>query len=62
MLDPEPPDAGERLLASEYTLITPHIAAITDTTYRAMCVRTASNVLKVLHEEAPESESVYSGE
>jgi D-3-phosphoglycerate dehydrogenase len=62
VLDPEPPDAGERLLASEHTLITPHIAAITDATYRAMCVRTASNVLKVLHAEAPEAESVYGGE
>jgi D-3-phosphoglycerate dehydrogenase len=61
VLDPEPPAAGERLLASERTLITPHIAAITDTTYRSMCVRTASNVLAVLRGETPEPESVYGG-
>ena len=61
VLDPEPPDAGEPLLSSEHTLITPHIAAITDTTYRAMCVRTASNVLAVLRGQAPEMESVYAG-
>jgi D-3-phosphoglycerate dehydrogenase len=59
VLDPEPPNASERLLSSENTLITPHIAAITDTTYRAMCVRTASNVLAVLRGEAPETASVY---
>jgi phosphoglycerate dehydrogenase-like enzyme len=59
VLDPEPPNAGERLLSSQRTLITPHIAAITDTTYRAMCVYTASNVLAVLRGEAPEAESVY---
>jgi phosphoglycerate dehydrogenase-like enzyme len=61
VLDPEPPDAGEPLLSSERTLITPHIAAITDTTYRAMCVRTASNVLALLHGEVPEPASVYAG-
>ncbi len=59
VLDPEPPDAGEPLLSSKRTLITPHIAAITDTTYRAMCVRTAADVLAVLRGEAPEAESVY---
>jgi phosphoglycerate dehydrogenase-like enzyme len=61
VLDPEPPHAGEPLLASERTLITPHVAAITETTYRAMCVRTASNVLAVLRGEAPEAASVYAG-
>jgi phosphoglycerate dehydrogenase-like enzyme len=35
LIDREPPDASERLLASERTLITPHIATISDTTYRA---------------------------
>jgi D-3-phosphoglycerate dehydrogenase / 2-oxoglutarate reductase len=61
VLDPEPPNTGERLLASPHTLITPHIAAITDTTYRAMCVRTAANVLALLRGEAPEAASVYRG-
>ncbi|MDQ2996528.1 MAG: phosphoglycerate dehydrogenase [Chloroflexota bacterium] len=61
VLDPEPPDASEPLLSSQRTLITPHIAAITDTTYRAMCVRTVSNVLAVLRGEAPEAASVYAG-
>ena len=61
VLDPEPPDAGDPLLSSARTLITPHIAAITDTTYRAMCVRTASNVLAILRGETPEAASVYAG-
>jgi D-3-phosphoglycerate dehydrogenase / 2-oxoglutarate reductase len=59
VLDPEPPNANERLLKSERTMITPHTAAITDATYRAMCLSTVRNVLAVLRGEAPEAQSVY---
>ena len=59
VLDPEPPAASERLLHSENVLITPHIAALTDTTYRAMCVRTATNVLAILRGEQPEAAALY---
>ncbi|MBC8161290.1 MAG: hydroxyacid dehydrogenase [Roseiflexaceae bacterium] len=59
VLDPEPPAASERLLRNPSVLVTPHIAALTDVTYRAMCVRTAANVLAVLRGDQPERESVY---
>jgi D-3-phosphoglycerate dehydrogenase / 2-oxoglutarate reductase len=59
VLDPEPPAADEALLSNERTLITPHIAAITDLTYRLVCVRTAQNVLALLRGEEPEHDAVY---
>lgn len=59
VLDPEPPAAGERLLRHPRVLVTPHIAVLTDVTYRTMCVRTAANVLAVLRGDQPERESVY---
>jgi phosphoglycerate dehydrogenase-like enzyme len=59
VLDPEPPAGDEALLTNERTLITPHIAAITDITYQAMCVSTASNVLAILRGEPPQAQAVY---
>jgi phosphoglycerate dehydrogenase-like enzyme len=59
VLDPEPPSSTERLLRNSRTLLTPHIAALTDVTYRTMCVRTAANVLAVLRGDEPERNSVY---
>lgn len=59
VLEEEPPDPSEDLLKSERLLITPHVAALTEETYREMCVRTAKNVLAVLRGEQPEHESVY---
>ncbi len=59
VLDPEPPGVNERLLQSERVLITPHTAALTDTTFRAMCLSTAANVLRLLRGEAPEAHAVY---
>lgn len=61
VLEPEPPEPGERLLDHERVLITPHTAVLTDVTYREMCVRTARNVLAVLRGEPPEPESVFKG-
>jgi phosphoglycerate dehydrogenase-like enzyme len=57
----EPPDPHDRLLQSEKTLMTPHAAALTDTTYRTICVRTASNILAILRGESPEATSVFAG-
>ena len=59
VLDPEPPAASERLLRNPRVLVTPHIAALTDVTYRTMCVRTVTNVLAVLRGDQPEQKSVY---
>jgi D-3-phosphoglycerate dehydrogenase / 2-oxoglutarate reductase len=59
VLDQEPPATGEPLLAMPNVLITPHVAALTETTYRAICVETATNVLAILRGETPNPGSVY---
>jgi phosphoglycerate dehydrogenase-like enzyme len=59
VLDGEPPDPNDALLADDRVLITPHSAALTDRTYREICVRTAANVLAVLRGRAPEPESLF---
>jgi D-3-phosphoglycerate dehydrogenase / 2-oxoglutarate reductase len=59
VLDQEPPEAGEPLLAMPNVIITPHVAALTETTYRAICVQTATNVLAILRGETPDHKSVY---
>lgn len=59
VLEREPPAPDEPLLDDERVIVTPHIAALTDTTYRAMCLRTAANLLAVLRGEQPEAASLY---
>ena len=59
VLDGEPPAADEPLLACERALITPHVASLTASTYRAMCVLTANNVLAVLRGERPDERCVH---
>ncbi len=59
VLEREPPVADEALLDDDRVTLTPHIAALTDVTYRTMCVRTAANLLAVLRGEQPEADSLY---
>jgi phosphoglycerate dehydrogenase-like enzyme len=59
VLEREPPASDDALLGDERVILTPHIAALTDVTYRAMCVRTAANLLAVLRGEQPEAASLY---
>jgi phosphoglycerate dehydrogenase-like enzyme len=59
VLEREPPAPDDALLGDERVILTPHIAALTDVTYRAMCVRTAANLLAVLRGEQPEAVSLY---
>ncbi len=59
VLEHEPPAPDDPLLGHERVIITPHVAVLTDTTYREICMRTARNVLAILRGEAPESDSVY---
>jgi D-3-phosphoglycerate dehydrogenase len=46
--DPEPPPTADVARLGDRLLITPHVAAITDITYREICVRTAEAVLAAL--------------
>ncbi len=59
VLDPEPPAADDPLLGRDNVLLTPHVAALTDSTYREICVRTARNVLAVLRGGEPEVASIW---
>jgi phosphoglycerate dehydrogenase-like enzyme len=52
--DPEPPTAGTPLLDHPRVLVTPHVAAFTDATYRELCVGPAEAIAAVLRGEAPQ--------
>jgi hypothetical protein len=39
--------------------LTPHVASLTAATYRALCLRTAENVVRVLRGEKPDPRSVF---
>lgn len=62
VLEREPPAADDPLLHDDRVLLTPHTAALTDRTYREICVRTAANVLAVLRGEQPEAAAVFGGQ
>jgi phosphoglycerate dehydrogenase-like enzyme len=58
-VDPEPPALGDRLIHHPRTIITPHSAALTTSTYRRTCLRTVRNVLGYLTGSHYEAESVF---
>ena len=58
-VDPEPPAVGDRLIHHPRTIITPHSAALTASTYRRMCLRTVRNVLGYSTGSHYEAESVF---
>ncbi len=45
--------------ADERVLVTPHVAALTDTTYREICVRTAAAVAAILDGKDPDPSTVH---
>jgi D-3-phosphoglycerate dehydrogenase len=57
--DPEPPGVGDDALQDPRTLVTPHVAALTDVTYREICIRTADAVAAVLTGRDPDPGSVF---
>jgi phosphoglycerate dehydrogenase-like enzyme len=58
VLAQQPPDPGDPLLGCERVTLTPHVAGLTDRTYREVCVYCARNVLAVIDGRPPEPESV----
>jgi hypothetical protein len=42
-------------------LVTPHVAALTDVTYREICMRPVEAVVAVLRGDAPDPGCVYGG-
>jgi len=59
VLDVEPPPPDDPLLAHPRVLITPHVASLTASTYRALCLTTVTNVLAVLRGESPDPRCVH---
>ncbi len=57
--DPEPPTAGDRVVAHPATVITPHVAGLTDVTYRAICMRPAEAVAAILSGRDPDASTVF---
>ena len=57
--DPEPPRADDRLLSDGRVLVTPHVAGLTDVTYREICVRPAEAVNAILTGIAPDPRWVH---
>lgn len=60
--DPEPPATHDPLLADERVVITPHVAGLTDVTYRAICVEPAAAAVAILTGARPDPTCVYSNE
>jgi len=60
--DPEPPSADDRLLADERVLVTPHVAGLTDVTYREICIQPAAAAVAILSGDVPDPTCVLEHE
>ncbi|WP_040494109.1 2-hydroxyacid dehydrogenase [Ilumatobacter nonamiensis] len=57
--DPEPPFGGDRVLAHPGTVVTPHVAGLTDVTYRAICMLPCHAVASILAGDDPDPAAVF---
>jgi D-3-phosphoglycerate dehydrogenase len=57
--DPEPATWPDPVLTDERVLVTPHVAALTDVTYREICVRTCAAVAGLLSGGEYDSRCIY---
>jgi phosphoglycerate dehydrogenase-like enzyme len=60
--EPEPPADGDELVRHERVLVTPHVAGLTDVTYREICARPAAAAVAILAGEKPDPNCVYESE
>jgi phosphoglycerate dehydrogenase-like enzyme len=58
--DPEPPVVDDPVLAHPRTVVTPHVAGLTDVTYRELCVRPVEAVVAILAGREPDPSSIFS--
>jgi phosphoglycerate dehydrogenase-like enzyme len=62
VFDPQPPSNEDMTFVNDdRVILTPHVAGLTDKTYREVCLFCAENVLAVVRGEEPESNSLFSG-
>lgn len=59
VLDPEPPTPHDPLLRHPRALITPHVASLTASTYRELCMLSARHVLAILRGETVDARFVH---
>ncbi len=60
VFDPQPPTRDDLTFVNDdRVILTPHVAGLTDTTYREVCLFCARNVLAVVRGEQPEVKSVF---
>jgi phosphoglycerate dehydrogenase-like enzyme len=57
--DPEPPGIDDPVLADPRVLVTPHVAGLTDVTYREICVGPTEAVTAILDGLAPDRRWVF---
>lgn len=57
--DPEPPRVDDPLWSDGRVLVTPHVAGLTDVTYREICVRPAEAVHAILIGAAPDPRWIH---
>ncbi|MEP7201563.1 MAG: NAD(P)-dependent oxidoreductase [Ilumatobacteraceae bacterium] len=60
--DPEPPALEDPLVADQRVVLTPHVAGLTDVTYREICVGPAAAAVAILRGEHPDPTCVYANE
>ena len=58
--DPEPPGTDDSLVGHDRVLITPHVAGLTDVTYRDICVAPAAAAVAILAGQEPDPTCVHS--
>ena len=57
--NPEPPVTGDPLLTDERVVVTPHVAGLTDVTYREICVGPAAAAVAVLAGVRPDPTCIF---
>jgi phosphoglycerate dehydrogenase-like enzyme len=59
VLAEQPPPSDDPLLKSAHVTLTPHVAGLTDRTYREVCAFCARNVLAAIAGRPPDADSIY---
>lgn len=58
---PEPPPRDDPVLATGKAIVTPHVAGLTDVTYREICMRPATSIAAILTGGVPDPTTIFTG-